>query len=188
MLTKKWPTWYVRGLIDDKFLITLSGPDQPDGNGAQQAQQAKIPMEGVVSRDRSTPNRNCVYHIHHTERQRSHLYGKHCLCFRTGQSGISLLLLCGSCIQAGISQHVAFALGFGNSALQLCMNFVNFALIYYLGRRTIMLMGFTLMDTTLIIIGVVAVLGDKGNTDARWAQPGLQLVSRFSGLSVNVKS
>jgi hypothetical protein len=68
------------------------------------------------------------------------------------------------------------------------MNFVNFALIYYLGRRTIMLMGFTLMDTTLIIIGVVAVLGDKGNTDARWAQAGLQLVSRFSGLSVNVKS
>jgi SP family general alpha glucoside:H+ symporter-like MFS transporter len=88
-----------------------------------------------------------------------------------GKSGIWLKL------QAGISQHVAFSLGFGNSALQLCMNFVNFALIYYLGRRTIMLMGFTLMDITLVMIGVVAVLGDGGNTDARWAQAGLQLVS-----------
>ena len=77
--------------------------------------------------------------------------------------------------RAGISQSTAFKLGWGNSALQLSMNFFNYWLIHQLGRRTIMLMGFCIMDITLVIIGVTAVLGDRGNTGARWGQAGLQM-------------
>ena len=58
------------------------------------------------------------------------------------------------------------------------MNFFNYWLIHIAGRRTIMLSGFALMDITLIMIGAVAVLGDAGNNNARWAQAGLQMVSR----------
>ena len=86
--------------------------------------------------------------------------------------------------EAGISQATAFKLGWVNSALQLLMNFFNYWLIKIADRRTIMLSGFSIMDTTLIIIGVVAVLGDKGNTSARWAQAGLQLVGALGCLGL----
>ena len=80
-------------------------------------------------------------------------------------------------LQAGISQDVAFKLGWGNSALQLVMNFFNFWLIHAASRRTIMISGFIIMDTLLIIIGIMAILGDRGNDNARWAQAALSLVS-----------
>lgn len=82
--------------------------------------------------------------------------------------------------QAGMDQDTAFKFGFGNSALQLVMNFFNFWLIHNLGRRTIMISGFAIMDTLLIFIGVVAVLGDRGNQNAKWAQASLSLVSIFA--------
>lgn len=78
--------------------------------------------------------------------------------------------------QAGISQSTAFKLGWGNSALQLVMNFFNFWLIHTASRRTIMISGFIIMDTLLIIIGVMAILGDRGNDNARWAQAALSLL------------
>lgn len=82
--------------------------------------------------------------------------------------------------QAGISQQVAYDLGWGTSAIQLGANFLNMFLLYHLGRRTIYMAGFAYCSINLIVVGVAAVYGIRGNDAARWVQAGVQMVSLFS--------
>jgi SP family general alpha glucoside:H+ symporter-like MFS transporter len=79
--------------------------------------------------------------------------------------------------QAGISQQVAYDLGWGTSAIQLGANFLNMFLLYHFGRRTIYMAGFAYCSINLIIVGVAAVYGIRGNDAARWVQAGVQMVS-----------
>jgi SP family general alpha glucoside:H+ symporter-like MFS transporter len=79
--------------------------------------------------------------------------------------------------QAGISQQVAYDLGWGTSAIQLGANFLNMFLLYHFGRRTIYMAGFAYCSVNLIIVGIAAVYGTRGNDAARWVQAGVQMVS-----------
>lgn len=78
--------------------------------------------------------------------------------------------------QAGISQQVAFDLGWGTSAIQLGANFLNMVLLRFLGRRTIYISGFIYCTFNLLIVGVAAVYGNRGNAAAKWVQAGVQMV------------
>jgi SP family general alpha glucoside:H+ symporter-like MFS transporter len=78
--------------------------------------------------------------------------------------------------QAGISQSVAYDLGWGTSAIQLGANFLNMFLLYHFGRRTIYIAGFVYCTFNLLIVGVAAVYGIQGNAAAKWVQAGVQMV------------
>lgn len=77
--------------------------------------------------------------------------------------------------QAGISQQVAYDLGWGTSAIQLGANFLNMFLLYHLGRRTIYIAGFAYCTVNLLIVGTAAVYAERGNNTARWVQAGVQM-------------
>jgi SP family general alpha glucoside:H+ symporter-like MFS transporter len=87
--------------------------------------------------------------------------------------------------QAGISQQVAYDLGFGTSAIQLGANFLNMFLLYHFGRRTIYISGFVYCTFNLLIVGVAAVYGIRGSSTAKWVQAGVQMV-RYHGLEKRV--
>lgn len=78
--------------------------------------------------------------------------------------------------QAGISQQAAFDLGLGTSAIQLFSNFINMVLMFFLGRRTIYLVGFIYSAVNLVVVGVTSIYGDRGSLSARWVQAGFQMV------------
>jgi SP family general alpha glucoside:H+ symporter-like MFS transporter len=83
--------------------------------------------------------------------------------------------------QAGIDQSTAFKLGLGTSGLQLVANFGNFYLMYLMGRRTLYMMGFAILDVNLMLVGIMAIFGVGGRNEgwAKWAQASFQMVRRF---------
>ncbi|RSH95847.1 hypothetical protein EHS25_000940 [Saitozyma podzolica] len=80
--------------------------------------------------------------------------------------------------QAGIDQSTAFKLGLGTSGLQLVANFGNFYLMYLMGRRTLYMMGFAILDVNLMLVGIMAVFGVGGRNEgwAKWAQASFQMI------------
>jgi SP family general alpha glucoside:H+ symporter-like MFS transporter len=86
--------------------------------------------------------------------------------------------------QAGISQSVAYDLGWGTSAIQLGANFLNMFLLYHFGRRTIYIAGFVYCTVNLLIVGVAAVYGIQGNAAAKWVQAGVQMVCAPNASSI----
>lgn len=89
--------------------------------------------------------------------------------------------------QAGISQQAAFDLGLGTSAIQLFSNFINMILMFFLGRRTIYLVGFIYSAVNLVVVGVTSIYGDRGSLSARWVQAGFQMVGQTCSVSGHVQ-
>ncbi|KAH8807102.1 MFS maltose permease MalP [Xylogone sp. PMI_703] len=80
--------------------------------------------------------------------------------------------------QAGFPQSEAFNLGLGASAIHFLANFVNFYFIAIMGRRTLYILGLSILDCLLLLIGIWALLGDGGKELpwAKWAQAVTQMV------------
>ena len=90
--------------------------------------------------------------------------------------------------QAGISQQVAYDLGWGTSAIQLGANFLNMFLLYHFGRRTIYIAGFVYCTINLLIVGVAAVYGIQGSATAKWVQAGVQMVRTIAVAAIRSSS
>ena len=79
--------------------------------------------------------------------------------------------------QAGISQEVSYRFGLGSSVITVAANSVSFWMMNRYGRRTIYVVGMTVLMTGLIIIGSTAVAVDHHANGAMWAQACIQIVS-----------
>lgn len=80
--------------------------------------------------------------------------------------------------QAGISQSVAFRFSYGSTVITVAANVLAFWFFSRFGRRTIYLVGQSLLFLGLIIIGSCGVAVSKGLKGSEWAQASFQVVSR----------
>ncbi|KAM5356810.1 hypothetical protein ACJ41O_003456 [Fusarium nematophilum] len=76
-------------------------------------------------------------------------------------------------IQAGLSPDEAYKLNFGSIALAFVATCVSWVLMTYLGRRTLLLSGLSLLTLDLVIIGGISLV--PGRT-SQWAQSALAVV------------
>ena len=77
---------------------------------------------------------------------------------------------------AGISASDAYKLSLGNTGVGFTCTCLSWLLINRFGRRSVYIGGLASMTLGMLIIGILAIIAEKGNSNAKWGQATLMLL------------